>query len=77
MLYTSRVTQKGQTTIPAPFRKKYRLREGSTVAFRETSDGILIEPVPDIADSGGSMAAYGDAREIISEATKRRKEPFR
>jgi AbrB family looped-hinge helix DNA binding protein len=76
-MYRSRVTQKGQTTIPAPYRRKYRLREGSTVTFRETGEGLVIEPVPDIADSGGSMAPYGIASEIVADITRSRKESFR
>lgn len=76
-MYRARVTQKGQTTIPAAYRRKYGLREGSTVAFRETGEGILIEPLPDITDSGGSLAEYGDAGEIVVELTRGRKEPFR
>ena len=76
-MFRSKVTQKGQTTIPAAYRRKYRLRKGSTVAFRETGEGILIEPLPDISDSGGSLAKYGDAGEIVAEMTKGRKEPFR
>lgn len=76
-MFRSRVTQKGQTTIPVAFRRKYRLRAGSTVVFRETGEGILIEPLPDISDSGGSLAEYGDAGEIVSETVKGRQEPFR
>lgn len=76
-MFRSKVTQKGQTTIPAVYRRKYRLSEGSTVAFRETGEGILIEPLPDISDSGGSLAKYGDAGEIVAEITKGRKESFR
>ncbi len=76
-MFRSKITQKGQTTIPAAYRRKYRLREGSTVAFRETGEGILIEPLPDISDSAGSLAKYGDAGEIVAEMTKGRKEPFR
>ncbi len=76
-MFRSRVTQKGQTTIPAAYRRKYRIREGSVVAFRETSEGIIIEPLQDISDSGGSLAKYGDAGEIVAEITRGRKEPFR
>ncbi|MEN3055438.1 MAG: AbrB/MazE/SpoVT family DNA-binding domain-containing protein [Candidatus Methanosuratincola petrocarbonis] len=76
-MYCSKVTRKGQTTIPAAYRKKYGLREGTKVAFKETAEGIVIEPLPDIADSAGSMAKYGNAKEIVEEMTRERKEPFR
>lgn len=55
----------------------YALNPETRVAFRETSAGLVIEPLPDIADSGGSMAQYGDAKEIVAEMTRERKEPFR
>ncbi len=76
-MYYAKVTSKGQTTIPAPYRKKFSLHEGSTVAFKEIENGLLIEPVPDIADSAGSLAKYGDVNEIIADFNKRRNEPFR
>ncbi len=76
-MYYSKVTSKGQTTIPAPYRKRYNLREGAMVSFKATARGIIIEAVPDIADSAGSMAKFGDASEIIAEFNRRRGEPFR
>lgn len=39
--------------------------------------GILIKPLPDIADSVGSMAKYSNAKEILEEMIRERKELFR
>ena len=38
----SKVTAKGQTTIPAEVRAKLGLKPGDTVIYRETKTGIVI-----------------------------------
>ena len=49
----TRVSSKGQTTIPAKFRLRWK---SSEVVWDETSDGgAIVRPVPDI------MALYGSA----------------
>ena len=49
----TRVSSKGQTTIPAKFRLRWKASE---VVWDETSDGgAIVRPVPDI------MALYGSA----------------
>jgi AbrB family looped-hinge helix DNA binding protein len=72
----SRITKKGQVTIPVRFREKYRLNEGTVVVFKETSAGLIIEPKPDIADSAGALSNYADARELLSELLRTRRESF-
>ena len=50
----TRVSSKGQTTIPAKFRRRWK---SSEVVWDETSDGgAIVRPVPDI------MALFGSAR---------------
>lgn len=39
---TSKITAKGQTTIPAEVRAKLRLKPGDAVVYRETKAGIVI-----------------------------------
>jgi AbrB family looped-hinge helix DNA binding protein len=39
---TSKITAKGQTTIPAQIRAKLRLNPGDAVVYRETKAGIVI-----------------------------------
>lgn len=41
-LIASKITAKGQTTIPAEIRAKLRLRPGDAVVYRETKGGIVI-----------------------------------
>jgi len=37
------VTKKGQTTIPARLRKKFKIEEGTKLAVVETNEGILFK----------------------------------
>ncbi len=75
MSYT-KVTRKGQLTIPLRFREKYNLREGVKVAFEETPEGLLLKPVPDITGSAGSLSSYADVKDVLSEILKGREEDF-
>lgn len=73
----SKVTKKGQMTIPVKYRKKYNLTEGTTVTFRETNEGLLLKPMPDIADSAGALSSYADVKGVLSDIIRTRKEDFR
>jgi len=42
---TSRVTSKGQTTIPKEIRKQLGIKTGDRVAFLLRDDGVLLRPV--------------------------------
>lgn len=70
----SKVTKKGQVTIPSTMRKRYRIAEGTTVTFEETSEGLVIKPRPDIADSAGKLSMYAHADEVLKDVLKKRKE---
>ncbi|MEM2970807.1 MAG: AbrB/MazE/SpoVT family DNA-binding domain-containing protein [Candidatus Bathyarchaeia archaeon] len=73
----SKITKKGQTTIPVQYRRKYNMREGTLVIFEEAEDGLIIKPVPDIVDSAGKLAKYANPKELIAELIKAREENFR
>jgi len=47
------VTRKGQITIPASKRNKYRIREGMKVLVTDSSEGIIIRPITPIEDLAG------------------------
>jgi len=47
------------------------------VAFKETDEGLLLKPVPDITDSAGKLSSYADIKEVLSELIRARKEDFR
>jgi AbrB family looped-hinge helix DNA binding protein len=42
---TSRLTVKGQVTLPQELRLRFNLGAGSRVAFEEEADGIKVRPV--------------------------------
>ena len=42
---TSRVTSKGQTTIPKDIRERLGIKTGDRVAFLLRDDGVLLRPV--------------------------------
>ena len=51
---TSRVTRKGQVTVPAAFRKAHGIREGSKVSFRSKKNGELtLVSIPNLEDLAG------------------------
>jgi arsenate reductase len=76
----SALVPRARQYIQKPFRDPAYVEGGGEAqlhAFRETVEGILIEPLPDISDSGGSLAKFGDVGEILAEMTRGRKAPFR
>ena len=48
------VTKKGQTTIPARLRKKFKIEEGTRLEVVETAEGILFKPKKSFWDLIGS-----------------------
>ncbi|OGD44764.1 hypothetical protein A3K69_01465 [Candidatus Bathyarchaeota archaeon RBG_16_57_9] len=46
MLYGSRITRQGQTTIPKDLREKYGLQEGDEVTYIDLGDQIILLPRP-------------------------------
>lgn len=73
----SKITKKGQMTIPVKYRRKYNFKEGVAVEFEETEDGLVIRPVPDIADSSGALSKYAHPKELLADLIKAREEAFR
>ncbi len=68
------VTKKGQTTIPAKFRKKFKIEEGTRLEVVETDEGILFKPKKSFWDLFGSGAPYATVEEIKSELDRLREE---
>jgi AbrB family looped-hinge helix DNA binding protein len=57
------VTKKGQTTIPAKLRKKYKIEEGTKLSVIDTEEGILLKPKKTIWEMIG---AYPDP--VVAES---------
>ncbi|PSP98319.1 AbrB family transcriptional regulator [Halobacteriales archaeon QS_4_70_19] len=49
---TTRVTDKGQTTIPKPLREKYGIEPGDEVVWVEGEDGIIVRKRGDLPHYG-------------------------
>lgn len=68
MSETTRITRKGQTTIPQELRKKYGLEPGDTVVWEETDDGIVVKKTGQTEARGllaGEMSE--DERRAVAE----------
>jgi AbrB family looped-hinge helix DNA binding protein len=68
------VTKKGQTTIPAKLRKKFKIEEGTRLEVIETAEGILFKPKKSFWDLIGSGAPYATVEEVKKDLDKMRAE---
>jgi len=46
MLYDSKVTRQGQTTIPKSIREKYGIEEGDEITYVDLGDHVVLMPKP-------------------------------
>jgi AbrB family looped-hinge helix DNA binding protein len=51
------VAKKGQITIPARLRKKFKIEEGARLKVVETEQGILFKPKKSLLDNPPDMGA--------------------
>lgn len=65
---TTRITRKGQTTIPQELRDEYGLEPGDTVVWEDTDDGIVVKK-HDRTEARGLLAGEmsEDDRRAIAE----------
>ncbi|MYB77316.1 MAG: AbrB/MazE/SpoVT family DNA-binding domain-containing protein [Chloroflexi bacterium] len=56
-VYETRVTQKGQVTVPAEIRKELGIKPRDFVRFEFTPDGVRLLPVPSRVDRYFGAAA--------------------
>lgn len=59
------ISAKGQIVIPANLRKRYRLKEGTTVVFQEERGRLVLEP----SNYEAIYALEGSLRELPLEAS--------
>ena len=69
-----KVTRRGQTTIPAIFRKKLGIKEGDELIVENTEKGLLFRQIRRLEDSAGIYSKYGKIEEIKKEIDKLREE---
>lgn len=69
----SKVTRKGQITIPVRFRQKNAIRDGSSVEITDIGRRLVIEPVPNLLDLVGcDKGKYHSAKlgKMLDESRK-------
>lgn len=69
-----KVTRRGQTTIPAEFRQKLRIKEGDKLLVEAVEQGILFKPIRKLEDCAGIYSEYGTAEQVKKEIDKLREE---
>jgi len=69
-----KVTRRGQTTIPAEFREKFRIKEGDELVVESTERGLLLKVIPRLEELAGVDAGFGKVEEIKREVEKLREE---
>jgi hypothetical protein len=53
------------------------MQEGSTITFEESKYGIIVKPLPDIADSAGKLSRYAKPDDVLDDLIRTRKKEFR
>ena len=64
------MTRKGQTTIPAELRAKYRIEEGSRLEVIDLGNGIAFRPRKsflDLAGSGAEKATVAEMKRLLDK----------
>jgi bifunctional DNA-binding transcriptional regulator/antitoxin component of YhaV-PrlF toxin-antitoxin module len=61
--YRTKVGRSSQTVVPAPLRRKHKIRSGDQLEWEETSDGFLVRPRRrwTLRGAKGVLALGGDA----------------
>lgn len=68
------VTRKGQVTIPAEYRKKYKIKKGVKMLVEDTSKGILLKPILSLEEQAGIDAGKYDVKELKASLDRMREE---
>lgn len=68
------VTRKGQITMPAKLRAKFKIGEGTRLEVVETDEGILFKPKKSTIDLAGSGAKHATPQEMKKLLGKLREE---
>lgn len=67
-MITSKLTSKAQTTIPQSVRAALKLREGDTIAYRITDEGVMISRAVAAQSADDPFASFD---EWASEADRK------
>jgi len=67
IIETSKITSKGQVTIPNQVRKILNLEQGSTIIFGIGKEGVVLLPCKVIADSPYTPKEWERIEKIVAE----------
>ena len=70
IIETAKVTTKGQITIPNRIRKILHLKEGASVAFGLTKEGVVLLPCEITAKSPYTAKEWAKIEKLASEKGK-------
>jgi antitoxin PrlF len=69
--YASRLTSKGQLTVPKPVRDALGLEEGDAVLFRVRGEQALVARTPDLLELAGSIPVPASKRRLPWKEVRR------
>ncbi len=70
IIETAKITTKGQVTIPNRIRKILKLKEGSSVAFGVSKEGVIMLPCKVTADSPYTSQEWAKIEKLASAQGK-------
>lgn len=63
----TRVTWKGQITIPAELRRRHGIREGTRMEVLDSERGLILRPIPRMEDLSGVDAGKYSYEEMVEK----------
>ncbi len=69
----TRVTRKGQITIPAELRRKHGIREGTRMEVLDSKRGLILRPIPRMEDLAGVDAGKYSYEEMVEKLDRLRR----
>jgi len=67
MTYTVTITSQGQISIPAKLRRKLGLDKSNKALIREENGELVVKPVRDFMELGGSLNQYAKKDKSIEQ----------
>ncbi len=67
------VTPKGQIKIPEGLRKKYAIRKGTMIEVLDSTEGLILKPIPKMEDWAGTDAGKYSYAEMVKQLDNLRK----
>jgi len=78
MILTSKITSKGQITLPKEVRKLLNVQEGNVIVFEKENDKIVIKPAKTLRDFKGLLKntkkeeTFDEIRKIVKNSVGKR-----